>query len=342
MDERTLFDRFHDALDAEPRPGAFERMRFAMSKNQPVVLEKRPALQTRWPKMGLRIAAVMTAVVVAFALVAAFIAGHPGLVGTAPAAPDPNVKAYQAMVYSDHDAVNTVNFNHTCSSVQDAGCPAADDAEIAALQNWIGDLKSFRTPSQFVVLDGQLRAHLNETIAELNLITVYQKANNENAFIVASQAEFFEEVWSNAAMLAFEGTSPRVAGTYHDAFRLARQALDACVNNNPAPADIGCDAIRLGRVCAGSAHARDCGLEVQNAETQIQTLLIALLQNPAPRSLTTKNAQVMSDLAKADSALLAITDALLNGDAGKMATASNSYDAYIFAADSDAGAIGNP
>jgi hypothetical protein len=342
MDERTLFDQFHDALDVEPHPGAYERMRLAMSRNQPVVLKKRSALHTRWPKMGLRIAAVMTALVVAIALVAAFVAGHPRLVGTAPAAPDPSVKAYQAMVYSDRDAVKTVNSQYTCSSVQDAGCQAADDAEIEELQKWIVDLNSFRTPSQFVVLDGQLRAHIFETIAELNTITAYQKANNENAFNVASQAEFFEEVWIDAALVVFEGTSPRTAATYHDAFRLTRQALDGCVNGNPAPADLGCAAIRTGRVCSGGVNARNCESDVQLAATQMQNLLIALLQNPAPSSLTAKNAQLMADLAKADSALLAITDAVAKGDITKMATAANSYDAYIFAADSDAGVIGNP
>jgi hypothetical protein len=342
MDERTLFDQFHDALEVEPRPGAYERMRFAMSKNHPVVLKRRPALQIRWPKMGLRIAAVMTAVVVAIALVAAFIAGHPGLLGSAPAAPDPNLKAYQAMVYSDHDAMNTARFNSGCNSIQDTGCSAGVAAEVTTIRTWIGDLNSFRTPSQFVVFDGQLRAHLNETIAELNTIAVFQKANNVNAFNVASQAEFFEEVWIGAALYAVEGTSPKVAGTYHDAFRLTRQALDACVNGTPAPADIGCTAIRLGRVCTDGVNARNCESDVQLAATQIQNLLIALLQNPAPSSLTTKNAQLMSDLAKADVALLAITDALLNGDAAKMATGANSYDAYIFAADTDAGVIGNP
>ena len=42
MDERILFAQFHEALDVEPRPGAYERMRIAMT-NHPVVIKRRPA-----------------------------------------------------------------------------------------------------------------------------------------------------------------------------------------------------------------------------------------------------------------------------------------------------------
>ena len=33
MDEKTLFDQFHEALDVEPRPGAYERMRYAFTSH---------------------------------------------------------------------------------------------------------------------------------------------------------------------------------------------------------------------------------------------------------------------------------------------------------------------
>jgi len=67
MDERILFDQFHEALDVEPRPGAYERMRFAMT-NQPVALKSRPVFRMRWSKMGIRVAAVLAAAVLAVAV----------------------------------------------------------------------------------------------------------------------------------------------------------------------------------------------------------------------------------------------------------------------------------
>ena len=33
MDEQILFDRFHEALETEPRPGAYERMRLAITRS---------------------------------------------------------------------------------------------------------------------------------------------------------------------------------------------------------------------------------------------------------------------------------------------------------------------
>lgn len=41
MDERQIFERFHDALEAEPRPGAFDRLQSALAQAQ---VERRGAL----------------------------------------------------------------------------------------------------------------------------------------------------------------------------------------------------------------------------------------------------------------------------------------------------------
>ncbi|HEV2035389.1 MAG TPA: hypothetical protein VGU71_14545 [Candidatus Dormibacteraeota bacterium] len=130
-----------------------------------------------------------------------------------------------------------------------------------------------------------------------------------------------------------------MAGTYHDAVGLARQSLNACVNGTPGPGDLACQALGAG-VCSDAA-AQPCESDVQIADTQIQTFLIALLQNPAPSALATKDARLQADLAQADTALLAITDALLNGDAAKAEAGRSAYTAAIAAAAGDASALGN-
>lgn len=338
MDERILFDRFHEALEMEPRPGAYERMRFAMTRHPVAALKPRPAFRMRWSKMGLRMAAGVTAAVIVIAVVAAFIGAHRGLVGSAPAGQDPNVKAYRDMIASDYNTMAGSTSNH-CGTIQDTGCEAAINVVLHSLQKWVSDLNSFQTPLRFVAVDGQLRRHLNQTIADGNAAAAFQKAGNESGFSLAMSAAVYERAWIDPTMFAIVGSYPRAAATYHDAFRLTKQSLDACVNGTPAPADLACTAL-VANVCTGATVT--CESDVQNADTQIQTFLIALLQNPAPSSLSGKNAQLEVDLAKADTALLATTDALLSGDAAKVGAAQSSYASAIFAADADASAIGNP
>jgi len=340
MDEQILFDRFHEALEMEPRPGAYERMRFAMT-NRPIALKGRPAFRMRWSKMGLRIAAGVTAAVIVIAVAAAFIAAHRGPVGSAPAGQDPNVKAYRDMIASDYNAMASATSSH-CATIQDTGCEAALNAFIPGLRKWVGDLDSYRTtPSGYVVVDGQLRRHLNQAIADMNAAAAFQKAGNAIGFNLAMNAVLYERAWVDPTMFAIVGSYPRVAATYHDAFGLTKQSLAACVNSTPAPADLACTALLARQVCVGS-DAQICESYVQNAGTQIQAFLIALLQNPAPSSLATKDAQLQADLAKADTALLATTDALLHADAAKVAAGDMSYSDAISSADGDAVAIGNP
>src|ERR1700686_3785450 len=317
MDEQILFDRFHEALEMEPRPGAYDRMRFAMT-NRPVAVKRRPAFRVRWSRMGLRLAAGLTAAVIVIAVAAAFIAAHRGPVGSAPASQDPNVKAYRDMIASDYNAMARAPSSH-CATIQDTGCEAALNAFVPGLRKWVGDLDSYRTtPAGYVVVDGQLRRHLNQAIADMNATVAFQKAGNAIGFNLAMNAVLYERAWVDPTMFAIVGSYPRVAATYHDAFGLTKQSLAACVNSTPAPADLACTAL-LAHVCAGAA-AQICESNIQNADTQIQTFLIALLQTPAPSSLTSKNVQLQADLAQADTALLATTDALLRGDAAKVDT----------------------
>jgi len=331
MDEQTLFDRFHEALNMEPRPGAYERMRFALT-NSPVVLKKRPAHPMRWPKMGLRVAAVLTAVVILIAFIAAFLASHHAVVGSVPAGQDPSVKAYQAMLKSEYGAMNAATSNN-CNTIDDTGCLAALNKVTPALQHWVDHLGSTQTPSGFVVLDGQLRRHLNQAIKDLTAVGAYQRANNQKGFDFARSAAVYERAWIDPATFALEGTYPKVAGSYQDAVNLARQALEACINSTPAPADLACAHLSQQQTCAG-AETR-CETDVQAADTWLQTFLVGLTQNPAPSALATKGAKLLADLAQADTALLGITDALLSGDSAKADLGQGSFTTAILAAGAD-------
>jgi len=75
MDERVVFDRFHEALELEPQPGAYERFRADFMKLS-VAAKRRPVLQLRFTKMGLRGAAALAVIAIAMALVAGYVATH--------------------------------------------------------------------------------------------------------------------------------------------------------------------------------------------------------------------------------------------------------------------------
>jgi hypothetical protein len=336
MDERTLFDRFHEALEMEPRPGAYERMRIAMT-NHPVAV-RRPVFRMRWSTMGIRVAAVLAAAVIAVAVGAAILAAHHGPVGSVNAGPDPSVKAYQSMISSNYNTMNAATSNH-CNTMQDTGCEAGINAVIPTLQKWVGDLNSAQTPARFAFIDSPLRRHLNQVIADMTAAIAFQKAKNQAGFDLSMSAAFYERAWIDPAVLAIEGTYPRVAGSYHDAVSLARQSVSACVNSSPGPGDLSCARLFQQESCTG-AGAKACEGDVQTAATQLLTFLIGLQENPAPGSLSTKDESLRTDLTKADTALLAITDALLSGDSAKATASESLYAESIVAANGDIQAIG--
>lgn len=333
MDERTLFDRFHEALEMEPRPGAYERMRFAMT-NRPVALKSRPALRIRWSRMTLRVAAVLAALVIAIAFGAAILAGHRGPVGSVPAGQDPNVKAYQYMTSSNYDALAALDsLGCNTASIRDASCETYVNAAVPVLQKWVSDLGSFHTPARLTVFDGLLRRHLNDEITELKAVAAYQKTNNVKGFTLAHVGQFYEREWVHPAVSTIEGSYPTVAGSYHDALSLARQSLNGCATGAPGPGGVAC--AQLSHQLCDTIGDQACANDAYVSGAQIQTFLIGLLQNPAPSALAAKDRQLQSDLAQVDTDLLAVTDAVRSGDSAAVSSAEVSYAQAISVANAD-------
>ena len=330
MDDRTLFDRFHEALDIEPRPGAYERMRLAMTSH-PVALKRRPALRTRWSIMGLRVAAVLAAAVIAIAVGAAILAGHHGPVGSVPAGADPNVKAYRTMVSTDFRALGNWDF-FSCGGVADTvACQAMVSRNLVPLQTWVSDLDSFHTPPRFAVLDGMLRRHLSTEISDLMAMLAYQNTKNERGFSLANGGAFYEVAWVAPAVAAIEGTYPTVAGSYHDGLVIAGRSLDACATGSPGPGDIAC--AQLFHQMCDSIGDQACVNDAHASAAQVQSFLIGLLQNPASSALAAKDLQIQADLAQVDTYLLAITDAVMSGKSEAVRSAETSYSHAVSAAD---------
>jgi hypothetical protein len=331
MDERALFDLFHDALEMEPRAGAYERMRIALT-NHPVALKRRPAFRMRWTKMAFRTAAALTAVVIAIALVAAFVASRYAPVGSVPSGQDQNAKAYRAMIKSDYAAMAASTSNH-CDTIDDKACEAAAMRGVASLQQWVDHMHSFPTPSKYAVLDGQLRMHLSAVAAELTAAVAFQKVSDGKGFNLAMNAARYERGWIDPATYALTDDYVRLAASYQDAFSLAKRAVNGCTNGMPGPGDIACQRLVQLPSCLG-ANAELCLSYVQNAATPLQTFLISLMQNPAPANQAAASSRLQAGLAEADTALLAITDAVLKNDGSKVDAALQSFRSGIFAANS--------
>jgi hypothetical protein len=282
-------------------------------------------------------AAALAAAAIVIALFAVFVAIHNGPVGSVPATPDKSVRAYQALINADYTRMNG-STSTTCATILDPTCAATFAQLTAAVQIWVDDLNAFHTPARYAVIDGQLRRHLTEFIADLNAELAFQKANNQAGFDLASTAANYERAWVDPTTFAIEGSYSRVAANYHDAVKLAKQSLDACVAFTPAPGDLGCSQLMSGQTCI-STGLQNCENYVEGAGAQIQTFLIALLQNQPPTALAAKDAQLRADLAQADTDLLTITRALLTGDSVQANAAQRAFYTVIVSADNDTSAI---
>jgi photosystem II stability/assembly factor-like uncharacterized protein len=86
IEERQVFDRFHEALDVEPRPGAFDRLQAALAKS-PVTSQRRRWTMLPMRRTKLRLAAGLLVVVLIVAVVASFLAAHPPTGRVTPAKP---------------------------------------------------------------------------------------------------------------------------------------------------------------------------------------------------------------------------------------------------------------
>lgn len=86
IEERLVFERFHEALDVQPRTGAFDRLQAALAMGT-VRSRRRARLVVPFPRPGLRVAAGLLAVLLVVAIVAGFLAIHLSTVRTIPVKP---------------------------------------------------------------------------------------------------------------------------------------------------------------------------------------------------------------------------------------------------------------
>lgn len=324
MDERAVFEQFHEALELEPQPGAYERFRSTFINLPDAKKRQRPVFRLRFSKMGFRVAAVMVAVVViAIAVVAGILATHHAPTSYMDANQQKNEQAYVRLMLNDYSNFQNATSNH-CNTIDDQGCAAAVQHLLPSMRKWVADLAAFHAPAQYVVLDRRLRAHLNEAIVELNAAVAAQGRHDSFGFMLAMNAALYERAWIDPASFTLEGSYPDTSGSYRDAVRLANQSLFSCANTTPVTDALACEHIAAAEPCLGAA-AQACADDIQSAETQLQNFIIAVAQNPPASAQAATDKRYEDALANADDLLLDMVTAQLNGDAAKISTDELAY-----------------
>lgn len=302
MDERILFKRLHEALDVEPRPDAYERLRVALATG-PAQPQRWPVLRMRGSNMGLRLAAGLAFLVLAAALVAAFLAAHNATSGSVPAGTGLSIQAYQKLVaVDDNKAINT--WSSPCDTTQHSGCQTDASGALVALQQWQGDLNRSQPPSRFAVVDVQLRLHLTGSIAGLNALLAASQAGDQSGMDRAYLLALAGRAWTDAVIPSIVASKQVDVAAYTNMVRAQGSSLASCTSCQElaGPSQLDC------------AQGQACQDLVDASAGLIASFQSALATSAAPSSLIAKDSSLQQDLGQADTALIGMNAALSTGD----------------------------
>jgi hypothetical protein len=243
---------------------------------------------------------------------------------------DPAIKAYQAMMLSDDNAMGAATSNH-CTTVQDAGCPAAAARVVAALQLWLDDLNRFQTPARFATIGAQMKRHVAAAIAYLNASAAATLAKNQPALDRSIVAAGSEREWVDRLTASISQSSHATTVVYSGLVRSEKSDLDKCAGclRLIAQTPLSCD---------GTA-ATDCDSLVLDASSQLSTFLSAVVLDAAPSNLEAKDSQLQSDLGQGDTALITMMGDLLKGDQAGFGAGRTALGQALAAVDTDAAAV---
>jgi hypothetical protein len=210
----------------------------------------------------------------------------------------------------------------------DASCPAATVRSVSALQQWLDDLNQSEPPARFAFVDAQMRSHLGLLISDMNAAAAAQRAKDQSGLAHANQAAGNERGWLDDTVSSVVNSQQGTVATYTEAVRLRKQNLVQCA---------GCEQLVSQRyVSCNGDQASACQDGIQHISFQVVRFEAATIRVAAPNSLMTKDIRLQSDLAKADTALIAMTSALSVGDQAAFDAGRISLQRALAAVDQDA------
>lgn len=254
--------------------------------------------------MTLRLTAAVAAVVIAIALVAAFLAAQRPTTSNVPAA---STTAYRNMIYADHDALINTYSSSACVKFTDATCAEAIGGIKDAATKWAADVRAFQTPPQFAVVDRQLRQHLDAMITVLGIATEAIAANSPSAFSAAVYdfGQDHEAPWFDRMAGAIVHSQAATLTQYRDVVSAQKGNLDSC----GLCLELGGSSFTD---CADPT-SHFCWSDVSVVSNEIALVFGASVITAAPSVFGSRDAQLQSDLANADTAILDLEIALISG-----------------------------
>jgi len=251
-------------------------------------------------------------VVIAIALIAAYIAAQRPSVGSVPAGN--SVAAYQSMVQANYDAWRSTAFN--CRAVTDSSCATDLAGNQAVLLKWRSELDSFRTPNQFAVIDGQLRRHLDAMFQKLGVAATAVNTHNQNLFDNALFYGRLDVTWLDHAAQGIASSHVATSSQYVALVQAERANL---VN--------GCSSCQQDATLADCATIGDpiCPHDVTTDSDFLGTMQADFVKTAAPAEFSDQNTTLQADLAQADNALMTAGNALLQNDSVALKTARAAY-----------------
>lgn len=259
--------------------------------------------QMAWPRHAMQLVAVLLIVLVAGTAAVMLINRRFESQQSAPAGML-TVEAYQAMVSRD-DGELIIAQSADCTTL-DSPCPAAKPANLAALQRWLNDLDRSAPPGRFALIDAQLRRHLETNISDTNALVAAYQAKDPTGLELVDYATQIGANWLDDAATGIRNSHQGTVAAYIASMRVGEQNLASCTSCQSL---LSSDPI----VCTGG-QAINCLYSISDADWIIGQFEASLVQVAAPGSMTKVDALVQGDLARADTALLASTAAVLSGD----------------------------
>lgn len=305
MEERTMFDRIHEALDIEPRPGAYERLRLALAEKR-VKPQRWPAFPMRWPKMGLRLAAVMTVVVLAIAAAAGFLATHRVADRVTPAESEHAIAAYKLILYDDYNKIPASGIESLCFGNHFAACEADVNLRIPVANQIQNDLNRFEPPARFAVAVAQMRRHNALQISRLNAVLAASRAQDAAGMDRSVAAVVSGRPWMDAMITGILSSQQGSVATYLGSVSNEKRNLDLCAECQ--------DLAGQNQITCTGSQATGCLTLLQRSAAQVASFQRDVVLVAAPSSLVSKDKRLQLDLATADTALLTMDEALSAGD----------------------------
>jgi hypothetical protein len=312
MDERILFDRIHQALDIEPSQGAYERLQIALVK-KPIKPRTWQAFPIRSSKMGLRVVAVITVVVLAIAAAAAYVATHRVADEVTPADSEHAVASYKHLLSDDYNKIPITPIESTCAGNQFAACEADLNVRIPSIKQIQNDLGRFQPPGRFAVAVAQMRRHYAMQLSRINAVLAASRAHDAAGVDRAVAAVVSGRAWMDDMFNSILSSQQATNAIYLESVRNQKRSFDQCIEcqNLAGQNQVTC----IGSQAAScQASLASTAAQVASFQVAVASFQNAVVRYVAPNLLATKDHRLQLDLAKADTALLTMGDALSAGD----------------------------